>query len=91
MRRAAKVDATQHDIVAGLRGLGYKVQSLAAVGHGVPDLLVQTPRGHHKLLEVKSPGGTRTPDQVAWATAWGHEHVPVVYTLEEALFVLEGW
>ena len=40
MRRAAKVDANQEQIVQALRACGATVQSLAGVGKGVPDLLV---------------------------------------------------
>jgi hypothetical protein len=40
MRRAAKVDANQTEIVQALRQIGAVVQSLAAVGNGCPDLLV---------------------------------------------------
>ena len=91
MRRAAKIDSVQPEIVDGLLARGYKLQSLASVGMGVPDLLVLTPRGNMRLLEVKSPGGTRTDAQKKWAQWWGYEHVPCVYTLAEALDVLEGW
>lgn len=59
MRRAARVDANHAEIVAALRDRGCLVQSLAALGHGVPDLLVKAPRG-------KS-----TADQVRWqAQGW---------------------
>lgn len=40
MRRAARTDANQTAIVEALRKCGASVQSLAAVGKGVPDLLV---------------------------------------------------
>ena len=40
MRRQAKVDANQSDIVAGLRSIGATVQPLHAVGKGCPDLLI---------------------------------------------------
>lgn len=43
MRRAAKIDGTQTEIVAALRQVGCKVLSLAACGKGVPDLLVLPP------------------------------------------------
>ena len=57
MRRAAKVDNSQAGIVGALNSAGMKVQSLAAVGQGVPDLLVGF-RGGNYLLECK----TRTQD-----------------------------
>ena len=40
MRRAARTDSNHEEIVKALRAVGATVQSLAGVGHGVPDLLV---------------------------------------------------
>jgi hypothetical protein len=52
VRRAAKVDANQREVVAALRGAGASVQLLHAVGEGCPDLLVGY-KGLTMLLEVK--------------------------------------
>lgn len=41
-RRAARTDANHTDVVGALRDVGTSVSSLAAVGHGVPDLVVGT-------------------------------------------------
>lgn len=93
MRRAAKIDNTQAAIVDALRAAGCKVQSLAACGKGVPDLLVYSPWQHQFdamrqkmiLLEVKNPAGrgtSLTPDQVKFHAEWP---VTVVTTPEEAL------
>jgi hypothetical protein len=68
--RKAKVDTNQEVIVQALRAAGATVQSLAAVGHGVPDLLVGF-RNQTVLLEVKD--GAKRPsqrDQVAWPVEW---------------------
>lgn len=54
MRRAARVDLAQEEIVKALRGVGATVLSLAAVGKGCPDLLVAF-RDRNVLLEIKSP------------------------------------
>lgn len=43
MRRAARLDRNQPEIVEALRNAGCTVQSLAAVGCGVTDLLVGKP------------------------------------------------
>jgi len=88
MRRAAKVDANQQEIVDALRKAGAIVQSLAAIGRGVPDLLVSF-RGNLLLLEVKDgskpPSGQKlTADQVKWHQAWG-ALVEVVNSPEQAL------
>jgi Holliday junction resolvase len=88
MRRAAKVDQNQAEIVAALRAVGATVQSLATAGDGVPDLLV----GHgglNYLLEVKDgnkPPSKRqlTDDQVKWHTDW-HGQCCVVSGPREAL------
>lgn len=85
MRRAAKVDANHAEIVAALRKIGCKVTSLAAMGGGVPDLLVYF-RGRLMLIEVKRPGGGKlTPDQAKWHAEWAGALVFVVRSPEEAI------
>lgn len=88
MRRAAKTDANQTQVVSALRAAGATVQSLAAIGKGAPDLLVAF-RGEMFLLEVKD--GAKPPsarelkdDQVKWHEAWGAP-VSVVLGPEQAL------
>ena len=88
MRRAAKVDANQRQVVAALRGAGATVQLLHAVGEGCPDLLV----GHlgvNYLLEVKDgqkpPSAQKlTPQQEIWHQDW-RGHRVVVNSPEAAL------
>lgn len=92
MRRAAKIDANQPDIVAALRAIGASVQSLAATGKGVPDLLVGW-RGQTYLIEVKDgalPPSARklTPDQEAWHAAWTGKPVTVITCVDSALAAL---
>lgn len=89
MRRAAKVDANQAEIAAALRTVGATVQSLAAVGNGVPDLLVGFRRATY-LLEVKDgkkPPSARelTTDQIAWHLEWNGGPCVVVNSVCEAL------
>jgi len=88
MRRAAKVDFNQREVVAALRGAGATVQLLHAVGEGCPDLLVGY-RGGNYLLEVKD--GSKplskqklTPQQEAWHRDW-RGHRVVVNSPEAAL------
>lgn len=88
MRRAARIDANQSLIIGALLRCGASVQTLAAVGQGVPDLLVGF-RGRNLLLEVKDgtkPPSARklTPDQVEWHGAWKGQ-VIVVESVEQAL------
>ena len=88
MRRAARTDANHEEIVKALRAVGASVQSLAAVGHGVPDLLVGY-LGKTILMEVKD--GTKSPskrqlteDQVKWIDAWSGGSVFIVDNVEAA-------
>lgn len=95
MRRAARVDDNQGEIVAALRKAGCLVQSLAAIGSGCPDLIVGY-RAALILMELKDgskppSARTLTPDQVKWhATAKEHDiHVHVIESVEAALAVIE--
>lgn len=86
MRRAAKVDANQEQVVSALRAAGATVQSLAAVGKGCPDLLVAF-RGAMFLMEVKQGKGKVNELQSKWHSDWQAD-VFVVYGPEEALRVV---
>lgn len=93
IRRAAKVDRNQAEIVAALRAIGAKVTSLAAVGNGVPDLLVLYRRVWH-LLEIKDgskPPSARklTPDQVTWHAIHKDARVFVVASADEAIAAVQ--
>ena len=74
MRRASKVDGNHNVIVQAFRALGCSVQSLAAVGKGVPDLLVAF-AGLNHLVEIKDGSKRKsqrqfTKSQVVWASTW---------------------
>lgn len=96
LRRAAKRDANHPDVVKALRDAGCGVVDLAAVGAGVPDLLVCAPTWPHDsaLVEVKDgnkPPSARklTPEQERFHAAWkGRIHV--VTSPDEALAVILG-
>lgn len=93
VRRRAKVDANQTTIVDALRCCGASVTSLAAVGKGVPDLLVGH-AGRTALLEVKNkdlPPSARglTIDQQIWHAEWRGGTLAVVCDVESALRVLK--
>jgi len=88
LRRAAKVDANQKEIVSALRGVGATVEHLHAVGKGCPDLLIGY-KGLNYLIEVKD--GTKnasqrrlTPDQVKWHANWLGQKI-VIESVESAL------
>jgi len=58
MRRAAKIDANQHEIVEMFRRLGYSVLLLHTVGRGCPDILIGK-HGRSYLIEIKD--GSKPP------------------------------
>ena len=69
MRRASRVDGNHAEIVDCFKKLGCSVLSLAAVGGGVPDLLVAID-GITWLVEVKMPNGKENELQVEFAITW---------------------
>ena len=88
MRRAAKVDDNQSEIVNALRSMGCTVQLLHNVGKGCPDLLAGI-SGFNVLIEVKD--GNKPPsaqkltiDQVIWHDEWRGQ-VQVVKSVEHAI------
>lgn len=89
MRRAARVDRNQTEIVSALRAIGATVEHLHGVGQGCPDLCVGY-RCVTVLLEVKdgskSPSQRAlTPAQLEWHGAWRGGPVAVVCDVESAL------
>jgi hypothetical protein len=91
MRKAAKTDRNQIEIVDALRQIGASVQSLAATGKGCPDLLVGY-RGINYLMEIKD--GDKVPsarkltiDQEHWHSLW-RGSVHVVNSTNQALKIL---
>jgi hypothetical protein len=93
MRRAARIDANQREIVAALRDiLGCTVMSLAGVGNGCPDLAVGW-RGRNYFLEVKPPCGplggisrqTLTDAEQQWHRTWRGQRA-IVTTVDQALY-----
>ena len=91
MRRAAKIDENQPDIVKGLRKIGASVQPLHAVGAGCPDLLVGY-QGQNYLIEIKNPEKPKydrrlTPDQAEWHGGWEGQKA-VCETIDECLVAI---
>ena len=96
MRRAARVDANQKEIVEHLRKMGATVQPLHTVGRGCPDLLVGY-GGTNYLLEVKDgdkPPSQRklTPDEQSWHDEWvGHVSVVTCTWDCDMLLCFDEW
>lgn len=91
MRRAAKIDENQAQIVSALRRMGATVASLASVGNGVPDLLVGY-RGVNHLMEVKDgakvPSARKlTPAELEFHAKW-RGTVHVVESLGDAMKII---
>ena len=84
MRRAARVDKNQVNIVKALRQVGADVQHLHFVGQGCPDILVGH-RGTNYLMEIKSnPKAELTADELEWHLHWRGQ-VCIVYSVQDAL------
>ncbi len=89
MRRAAKVDRNQAEIVKALRKVGATVQSLAMVGNGCPDVLVGFRRSL-SVMEIKDgllvPSARKlTPKEEEWHRTWQGFPVFIVKDIDDAL------
>jgi hypothetical protein len=87
-----RTDGNHADVIKALEGIGATVRSLAAVGGGVPDLLVGF-RQLTLLMEVKD--GTLTPsrrqltaDQVKFFDTWAGQAC-VAYSPEMAVLQVQ--
>jgi hypothetical protein len=77
MRRAAKVDSNQKEIVDGLKSMGFSVCHLHTLGKGRPDILVGG-YGMNFMYEIKDgakPASQQklTEDEIKFHNTWiGH-------------------
>lgn len=91
MRRRARTDANQRQIVQALRDRGATVIHLHQLGKGIPDILVGF-NGRNYLVELKDgskPPSKRqlTHDEKQFFSRWQGE-VAVVCSPEEAIAVV---
>jgi len=92
MSWAKRIDNNQRDIVKALRQIpGCTVESLAAVGKGVPDILCGFFNKNY-LFEIKDgnkPPSRRklTPAQVEWHNSWCGQ-VDIITCLGDALIII---
>lgn len=86
MRRAAKVDANQDDIVQALKRIGVSVEYIKKP----VDLLI-CHRGETALMEVKNPDGKDqlSKEQIDFIARWPGK-VHVVRSVQEALVAVLG-
>lgn len=92
MRRAARIDANQGEIVDAARGVGATVWITSALGNGGPDLVIGR-RGTNFCVEVKdgskSPSKrVLTPDEAAFCRDWQGQY-SVIENVEQ-LYMLLG-
>lgn len=93
MRRAARTDANQTQIVEALRVIGATVRVISQ-GDGIPDLLVGF-QGKTALLEVKDgrkPPSARvlTPAEQKFFDEWRGGTLAIVNSVDEAIAVVMG-
>jgi len=84
MRRAAKVDANQAEVVEALRRCGVSVEII-----GLPLDLLVCHRGETALVEVKGEDGRLTKQQVEFIARWPGK-VHIVRGPEQALKEIVG-
>lgn len=90
MRRAARVDDNQPQLVKELRQLGATVEPTHTMGKGFPDLVVGF-RGVNYLLEVKDPAKSPSrrqlnEDQQKWHARWNGQ-AAVIETIDDFLAI----
>lgn len=89
MRRAAKIDSNQNEIVAALRKIpNLSVQITSQLGNGFVDLVIGY-RGINYLIELKDgkkPKSAQklTPDEELWHSKWNGQKA-VCNSLDEIL------
>lgn len=69
-------DANHQEIKDTFASLGCSVADTADVGNGFPDLVVGI-AGVTTLVEVKTPDGSHTPEQVRFYGEWRGSHYTV--------------
>lgn len=86
----SKVDQNQPEIVAALRKKGYFVLSLAALGGGVPDLLVvsRTDGARAMLMEVKFGDEPLNRNEIKWHAAYPGRRA-IVRNSERAVEIMQ--
>uniref|UniRef100_A0A6M3KRR0 VRR-NUC domain-containing protein n=1 Tax=viral metagenome TaxID=1070528 RepID=A0A6M3KRR0_9ZZZZ len=94
MRRDARKDDNQSEIVGELRVLGCSVAVTHRLGEGFPDIVVGI-AGRNWMFEIKTEGGGRlTLDEAEFQDLWRGQY-DVIYCTEDALEIMGrgdgGW
>lgn len=88
MRRAAKIDKNQNEIVKAFRDLGASVLILSGVGQGCPDTCIGF-GGVNVLVELKTPKGALTPDQVVFFDGWRGD-AQIARSIDDAIQIIQS-
>lgn len=88
MRRAAKIDTTQNEIVKAFREMGASVGILSAVGKGMTDLVIGY-RGLNVLIECKTGNKGLTPDQEKFHANWKGD-VRICRNTDDAIGIIDS-
>jgi len=88
MRRAARVDRNQKEIVDALRKIGCSVACTHTIGQGFPDIVVGA-HGQNFLVEIKdgllSPSKKElTPDEEKFHSLWRGQ-ISIIESVHQAL------
>lgn len=84
MRRSAKSDSNQAEIVDCLRKAGRCVFVASRIGGGFPDLIVHW-NGNVVFMEVKSENGELNDLQIDFHSKWRGPAIVIVRTIRDAL------
>lgn len=92
MRKKARVDANQKEIVTELRKLDVSVLHTHQLGKGAPDLILGY-RNDNFLIELKDGSKTKsqqklTPDEIEFQNKWQGNYA-VCNSLEQVLTVID--
>jgi Holliday junction resolvase len=92
MRKKARVDANQREIVQQLRKIGISVLHTHQLGRGAPDLILGY-RNENFMIELKDGNKTKsqqklTPDEIEFQTKWQGNYA-VCNSLEQILSVID--
>jgi hypothetical protein len=88
MRRGARVDQNQKELMDAWRELGGTVLYLHMLGGGAPDTLLGL-AGQSELVEIKTPKGELNEKQIEWRRLWRGRPPREVRTLEELIALAE--
>ena len=84
-----RIDDNHRAIVAALRQPpGVRVFSTAAVGKGVPDIVIGY-RAYTVLAEIKGRRGRLTPAQTDWHFTWTGTPVVILRTVDDVITLLQ--